>query len=91
MDQGRTIMAGLIRKILRAAVAQPWEYVGDGAPDDWEFRISPDEETLAVYNPSRGKWYLFHDVIVLAEVKSLDEMDRNTTDWRQFLSVEDPE
>ena len=25
-------MAGMLRKILRAAVAQPWDYVGEGAP-----------------------------------------------------------
>lgn len=84
-------MAGLIKKVLRAAVAQPWEYVGEGAPNDWELRISPDEQHLALYNPSRGRWYIFHDVVVLAEVKSLDEMDKHTADWRQFLSVEDPD
>lgn len=84
-------MAGLIKKVLRAAIAQPWDYQGEGAPDDWEFRIAPDENTLAVYNPLRGKWYLFHDVMVLAEVTSMDEMDKHTADWRQFLSVEDPD
>lgn len=82
---------GLIKKVFRAAVAQPWEYVGEGAPNDWELRISPDEQHLALYNPGHGSWYIFHDVVVLAEVKSLNEMDKNTADWRQFLSVEDPD
>lgn len=81
----------IVKGVLRAVVAQPWDYTGEGAPDDWEFRISPDEETLAVYNPNRGRWFLFHDVVVLAEVKSLNEMDNHTEDWRQFLSVEDPD
>lgn len=84
-------MAGLIKKVLRAAVAQPWEYVGEGAPNDWEFRVSPDEKHLALYNPNRDRWYIFHDVAVLAEVKNLNEMDQHTADWRQFLSVEDPD
>lgn len=85
-------MAGLIKKVLRAAVAQPWEYIGEGAPDDWEFRVSPPADGVcAVYNPDKGVWWIFRDVVVLAEVKSLGEMDRNTADWRQFLSVEDPD
>jgi len=77
-------MAGMIRKILRAAVAQPWDYMGEGAPDEWEFRLSPDEETLAVYNPNHGRWVLFHDVVVLAEVKT-KEMDRRTDDWARYV------
>lgn len=81
---------GLIKKVLRAAVAQPWEYVGEGAPNDWEFRVSPDERTLAVYNPVKGKWVIFNEVVTLAEAQC-GEMDRHTEDWRQFLSVEDPD
>lgn len=84
---------GLIKKILRAAVAQPWEYVGEGAPDDWEFRIAPDENTLAVYDPGRGHWVILDagKLTTVAEVHRLDEMDAHTEDWRQFLSVEDPD
>lgn len=81
----------ILKGVLRAAVAQPWEYVGEGAPDDWEFRVSEDEQVLAVWNPSYGQWVIFKEVTVLAEVKSLTEMDRHTADWRQFLSVEDPD
>lgn len=83
-------MAGLIRKILHAAIARPWDYIGDGAPDDWEFRVSPDEQVLAIYHPDKQRWFMFHDVVVLAEA-GIDEMDKNTADWRQFLSVEDPD
>jgi hypothetical protein len=84
---------GLIKKVLRAAVAQPWEYVGEGAPDDWEFRVSPDEGTFAVYDPRREIWVMLDSVRLsaVAEVTSLREMDDHTEDWRQFLSVEDPD
>lgn len=82
---------GLIKKVLRAAVAQPWEYVGEGAPHDWEFRVSPDEKTCAVYDPGKAKWVLFNAVQTIAEVESTTEMNAHTEDWRQFLSVEDPE
>lgn len=86
-------MAGLIKKILRAAVAQPWEYVGDGAPDDWEFRVSPDEAHIAVFGPDHGHWSIIDSRtgMLVAEESNLEEMDRNTADWRQFLSVEDPD
>lgn len=79
----------ILKTILRAAVAQPWDYMGAGAPNEWEFRVSPDEEMLAVYNPHTGKWVLFREVVTLAEVTSLTEMDRNTADWAQFVEVID--
>lgn len=75
----------IVKKILRAAVAQPWDYMGEGAPGEWEFRVSPEEDTLAVYNPNYGKWVLFRQVITLAEVASLSEMDRNTADWYRYV------
>lgn len=83
----------IVKGVLRAAVAQPWDYTGEGAPDDWEFRISPDEQTLALYDPQRGHWVMLDSgrLTVVAEVKSLNEMDKHTDDWRQFVSVEDPD
>ena len=84
-------MAGILKKVLRAAVAQPWDYVGEGAPDDWEFRVSPNEQHIAMYVPSKELWWIFHRVEIVREVSSLDDMDRITRDWRQFLSLEDPE
>jgi hypothetical protein len=81
----------LLKKVLRAAVAQPWEYVGEGAPHDWEFRVSPaDDGMCAVYNPVHGEWWIFKDVVILAKAR-MSEMDEHTEDWRQFLSVEDPD
>lgn len=79
-------MAGLLKKILRAAVAQPWEYMGAGAPDEWEFRVSPDEEALAVYDPGRGHWVILDAgrLTVVAEA-TLKEMDRNTADWSRYV------
>lgn len=75
----------MVKSILRAAVAQPWDYMGEGAPAEWEFRISPDEDTLAVYNPHRGKWVIFREVVTLAEVDSLAEMDAHTADWSRYV------
>lgn len=80
-----------VKGVLRAAVAQPWEYVGEGAPNDWEFRVSPEDGgPMALYNPYLGEWVIFTDVIVLAKATSA-EMDAHTADWRQFLSTEDPD
>lgn len=84
-------MSGLLKKIARAAVAQPWDYMGQGAPQEWEFRVSPDEGTLALYNPSRGVWVLFREVVTLAEVTSLDEMNRHTGNWARFVEELDDE
>lgn len=81
----------IIKKVARAAVAQPWDYMGEGAPNEWEFRVSPEEDTLAVYNPARGKWVIFREVVTLAEVTSLTEMDRGTGDWAQYVEVIDDE
>lgn len=83
---------GLLKKVLQAAVAQPWEYVGEGAPEDWEFRVHPGERFFGVYDPSQGwKIYDSRKGVQIAVVKSLNEMDRHTEDWRQFLSVEEPD
>ena len=79
----------ILKKVARAAVAQPCDYMGEGAPNEWEFRLAPDEEMVAVYNPHTGKWVIFREVVTLAEVTSLTEMDRNTADWAQFVEVID--
>ena len=84
-------MAGLLKKIVRAAVAQPWEYMGRGAPQEWEFRVSYDEGVCAVYSPDKGTWLIFRDVVVIAEVTSQDEMDRETGSWARFVEELDDE
>lgn len=83
----------IAKKVLQAAVAQPWDYVGEGAPDDWEFRVEPGERFFAVYAPAEDAWIIYDRKkwVMVARVESLAEMDRNTEDWRQFLSVEDPD
>lgn len=81
----------IIKGVARAAFSRPWEYMGAGAPNDWEFRVSPGEDVIAFWNPDKGLWVLFSQVVTMAEVKSMAEMDKNTWDWRQFLSVEDPD
>lgn len=80
-------MAGLVRKVVRALVAQPWDYMGAGAPQEPEFRVSPDGRHYAAYDPERGTW-LYHEMttgLVVAEEASLGEVDRYCGDWRRFL------
>jgi len=81
----------VLKAVARAAVAQPWDYMGEGAPGGWEFRLSPEDGgPLALYNPDRGVWLIFQYVDVVAEVECR-EMDRHTGDWTQFLPVTDPD
>lgn len=83
----------ILKKILRAAVAQPWDYIGEGAPNGWEFRIEDpdrDDSPVALYNPREGQWRIFQQVVLLAKV-SPAEMDRHTQHWAQFLEVLDEE
>lgn len=81
----------VLKAVARAAVAQPWDYQGEGAPGDWEFRVNPEEDVIAFYNPDKGCWTFLSTFQVLAEETDLGAMDRHTQDWRQFLSVEDPD
>jgi hypothetical protein len=85
------VIKKIFKALLRTSVAQPWEYMGEGAPNEWEFRLHPDQETLALYSPLQGHWTIFRDVVVLAEVTSLKEMDRNTGDWARFVEELDPD
>jgi hypothetical protein len=79
-------MSGLLKKIVRAAVAQPWEYRGAGAPTEWEFRVSPEEDHFAVYDPRRGTWMIMDASLLcpVAEVGRLDEMNDRTAEWARF-------
>lgn len=82
-------MAGMLRKILRAAVAQPWDYVNEGAPHEREVRWSPDGKYLAVWDPGNEPWF----VVDLNEVRGrwvpTADMDKNAADWPQYLEVLD--
>jgi hypothetical protein len=83
----------IVKKVARAAIAQPWDYQGQGAPNDWEMRVSPQETHVAVHDPQRGQWMIL-DVRTwepVAEETNQRVMDNHTEDWRQFLSVEDPD
>lgn len=81
----------ILKGVLRAAVAQPWEYVGEGAPDDWEFRVSPDGKMIALWEPGNEPWFVMTAADMKGRFVSTRDMDRHTADWRQFLSVEDPD
>lgn len=83
-------MSGMLKKIVRAAVAQPWDYMGEGAPLEWEFRLSPDRDQIAVWNPESGQWVLFHDV-VKDQVLSQSEGERELTGWSRYVEELDDE
>jgi hypothetical protein len=80
-------VSGLIKKIVRAAVAQPWEYTGNGAPQEWEFRVSQEAMHFAAYDPQRGTWVVLdaQTLLQVAEVTDLSEMDKGTADWSRFV------
>lgn len=77
-------MAGLLKKIVRAAVAQPWDYYGTGAPDEWEFRVAPGEDQVAVWNPALGQWAVFTQVV---NQQSLTQAqgERQLSDWSRYV------
>lgn len=77
-------MAGFIKKIVRAAVAQPWEYMGEGAPTEWEFRVSPDEDMIAIWNPALGEWVVCTQVIDQAHLTQ-GQGDRTLAGWSRFV------
>jgi hypothetical protein len=87
----------IVLRVLGAMFSRPWEYMGEGAPNEWEFRVlaSEDEDRnalLAVYNPHWSrKWILFRDVVQVAEV-SLEEMNRRPDgEWLRFVEELDEE
>lgn len=77
-------MRGMLKKLIRAAVAQPWDYMGTGSPDEWEFRVSPDEDEVAVWNPSLGQWAVFTEVIA---PRTLDQRqgERDLEGWTRYV------
>lgn len=83
----------MLKAVARAAVAQPWDYQGEGAPNEWEFRVSGDEEHFAVYDPGRGHWVILDSgrMTVQAEVHDTAEMDKHTADWDQFVAATEPD
>lgn len=85
-------MAGILRKILRAAVAQPWDYVGEGAPNGREVRMSPDGQYLALWEPGNEPWFIIDMATVRGDwVKSRDMDGRRYEDWEQFLPIKEDE
>lgn len=87
----------IVKGVARAAFSRPWEYMGAGAPNEWEFRVLASEEEdrnamIAVYNPHWSrKWILFRSVVQVAEV-SLEEMNRRPDgEWMRFVEELDPD
>lgn len=83
-------MAGTLMKIMRAAIAQPWDYTGDGAPAEWEFRVSPDEDRIAVWNPAVGQWVIFQQVVT-ERTLTQKQGDKQLGDWTRFVEELDDE
>ena len=77
-------MSGLLKKIVRAAVAQPWDYTGEGAPTEWEFRVSPDEDMIAIWNPALGEWVVCTQVIDQAHLTQA-EGERELSGWSRYV------
>lgn len=75
---------GFLMKIARAAVAQPWDYYGTGAPDEWEFRVSPGEDQVAVWSPAVGEWVLFQNVVD-QEHLTQEQGERRLDDWARYV------
>jgi len=90
----------MILRILRAAMFRPWELedeeteysedfavVKEGAPEDWEFRVSPDEKLAAVWAPRANRWLVFSDVVVRQAYEAADP--GSLQDWKRFMEVEE--
>jgi hypothetical protein len=83
----------MVKAVARAAVAQPWDYMGEGAPQEPEFRVSPNGRHFAAYDPARGTW-LVHEAMsgaVVREIERQGKIDKLTRDWDQYLRIKDPE
>ena len=81
----------ILKKVLRAAIAQPWDYVGEGAPHDWEFRLSPDGRHLAIWEPGNEPWFVIDTAFAKGRWADTPEMERNASDWIPFLPLADPD
>lgn len=79
------------KEILSAVVHKPWEdeyespVIGEGAPEEFEFRVHPEGEKIAVWVPKVGKWIVFADVVVLDRAPLLT---KQFDTWHQFLEVD---
>lgn len=82
-------MWGIVKKILRAAVAQPWDYIGEGAPNEWELRLSPDGRHIAVWEPGNEPWFVIDTAAVKGTWVGTPEMDRHAADWTPFLPLKE--
>lgn len=81
----------IAKKILQAAVAQPWDYVGEGAPNDWELRLSPDGRHIAVWEPGNEPWFVIDTAAVQGRWVKTSEMERHADDWTPFLPLTEPD
>lgn len=83
----------IVKGVLRAAVAQPWDYQGEGAPDDWEMRVDQNAtgNVHAVFNPYYREWTFYQGAELLFVSQDLADVDRHTRDWCPFLRMEDPD
>lgn len=91
----------MIGKILRAALARPWEIedddeyesefgveiANDGAPGETEFRVSPDGRKVAMWIKSDDSWVIFENVVVLQTFRAVDP--GTLQDWTRYLEVEE--
>lgn len=81
----------ILKKILRAAVAQPWDYIGEGAPNEPEIRVSPDGRYLALWEPGNEPWFVIDTASVGGRWVKTPEMERHAADWIPFLPLKEDE
>lgn len=91
----------LLGKIFRAAMYRPWEFededdgdgpegyviANEGAPENYEFRMSPDYKRVAIRVVPADKWLIFENVVVLQELRASEP--GTLSEWRRFLEVEE--
>jgi hypothetical protein len=85
------VIRKILKGVLRAAVAQPWDYISEGAPHEREVRWSPDGRYLALWDPGNEPWFVIDTAAVKGRFVSSADMDEHAADWEQYLMVTDPD
>lgn len=75
----------MIGKILRAALARPWEYISPGAPDEREIRVSPDGQYLALWEPGNEPWFMIDTAQMRGGWIEPSKIDKVTRDWSRLV------
>ena len=91
----------MIKTLLKWAFGAPmhiddpdWEddplETGGGFPHEYEFRVDPAQECVAIWVPAQRKWMIFVNIVSLREVHPMDT-DVILGNWTRYLEVENGE